>query len=122
MLRLAFAVAAFAACLIAWPALADPPPAEDYGRLPAATDAAISPDGTKVALASFDNGRPHVRVLDLVRRGIMYDGALDAEGRLESVGWIDDTHVSLRVKWTLSPGAALPDGYRFTGTPGRVDY
>src|SRR5689334_22742444 len=122
MRRLIGAIAACAAILAARPALADPPPVEAYGRLPAAMDAALSPDGSKVALASFDNGRPHVRVIDVYRHALVFDGALEGQSRLHSVGWIDDTHLSFRINWTWSPGLVLPENVIFRGFPGRVDY
>ena len=35
---------------LAWPALAAPPPASAFGRIPAVVQASISPDGQKVAI------------------------------------------------------------------------
>ncbi|MBI3437529.1 MAG: hypothetical protein HY054_02530 [Proteobacteria bacterium] len=97
------AVALLALIFSAYPALADPPPVEAYGRLPAALDAALSPDGSKVALASFGDGRPHIRVIDVNRRALIFDGALEGQSRLHSVRWLDATHVSFWINWTISP-------------------
>lgn len=122
MRRLTGAIAAFAAILVAWPALADPPPVEAYGMLPAAMDAALSPDGSKVALASFDNGRPRVRVIDVNRHALLFNGVLDGQSRLHSVNWLDDTHLSFQINWTWAPGLILPENVFFRGSPARVDY
>jgi dipeptidyl aminopeptidase/acylaminoacyl peptidase len=99
-----------------------PPPIEDYGSLPAVADAAISPDGTRIALAMTQDGRSLVNVVDLGRRASVFSAAAPEETSLVDVGWADDTHVTFELKRTFRPGQVLPYYIRFRGSPRRVDY
>lgn len=103
-------IAAAAACLgAAAPTWAAPPPASAFGRIPAVVDAAISPDGQRVAIlggtasqrvisiATID--RPELPVLQL--------------GDVETVGvrWAGDNFVLARVAFWESAGPR--QAYRF---------
>lgn len=98
-------------------------PVEAYGRLPAISDAAISPDGTRIALAMSDTqGMVAVRVFSL-------DGATAPVGygmpdgvQLRGVDWVDNERVTYLAQQTFRPGQVLPPGIRFVGYPTRVDY
>lgn len=113
------------ACVIVAPAFAQQasPPVEVFGRLPAVADVAISPDGSKIAIARFEHGEGALLVFDLDRNenvsGMRWG---DNEDRLRSVGWADDQHVKFSVSITLRPGQVLPYNFRFRGSPRRVDY
>ena len=119
--RAAFAVFFFA---LAAPAHAQdaPPPVEAFGHLPVVEAAAISPDGTKVALGMSQGEDAFINVVDLAQRRPVYTGAVDSNTDLRDVGWADDTHVSLVMSRTFLPGAVLPVGVRFEGAPSRVIY
>lgn len=99
-----------------------PPPVEAYGRLPAVSDAALSPDGAKIALARFEGGRAQVQVIDLDRRAVIYAGQIGERDRLHGVGWADGGRVSFVASRTVRPGEVLPGNRYFVGAPRRVDY
>jgi dipeptidyl aminopeptidase/acylaminoacyl peptidase len=122
MRGLALVLAAGAAMLGASSALADPPPVEAFGRVPAVSDAAISPDGTKVALALNDNNGAAVSVYDLTQQQAVFTARAGERQELRSVGWADDNHVSLVVTRAMRPDEVLPLNYRYRGTPGRVEF
>ena len=112
-----------AVCLGLQPALAQtPPPVEAFGRLPAVSDAALSPDGSKIVLARFEGGSAQVRVIDIDRRSIVYAAQMGDRDRLRGVGWADDGRVSFIASRAVRPGEVLPGGMRFVGSPTRVDY
>src|SRR5262245_62150995 len=97
-----------------------PLPVEAFGSLPAIADAAISPDGSKVALATAISGTPAVSVIDLAASRPVYSGRIADESELRSVGWASDNYVIYRITRTLHPGAVLPYNMRFRGSPRRV--
>lgn len=97
-------------------------PAEVYGRLPAIADAAISPDGSKVALAMSGSESAFIDVVDLNARTTLFRAAVSNETRLRSVGWADDRRVSFVISQTFHPGSVLPAYVRFRGAPRRVVY
>jgi dipeptidyl aminopeptidase/acylaminoacyl peptidase len=99
-----------------------PPPVEAFGRLPAVIDAAISPDGTKVAMAMSRSDGTFLNVIDIDGRRSVFTGALPEDSQLRGVGWAEDGKVSYIVSRTVRPGTVLPFYVRFRGAPGRVDY
>ena len=113
---------AAAAALMASSAFAQaPPPVEAFGRLPAVAHAAISPDGSKVALAmSLDDGRPLVVVYDVNAQRRIYSNGIEEETELRSVDWVDDTHLTVLVTKTFHPNQAVPSYVRFYGNPTRI--
>ncbi|HVZ98891.1 MAG TPA: alpha/beta fold hydrolase [Caulobacterales bacterium] len=115
-----------AAAAIGWAGAASaqpaPPPVEAFGRLPAISDAAISPDGSKVALAMSQGARSAIRVVDLDQHRIIYTAAVDDNSDLRGVGWADDAHISFVMSRTFLPGQVLPAYVRFVGHPHRVVY
>jgi hypothetical protein len=111
---LAFSVAAHAQA---------PLPIEAFGRLPAITDAALSPDGGRVALAiSRTDGSSYINVFDLAERRSVFSAGVQEDTQLRGVGWADDGHVSFIINQTFHPGRVLPYYVRFRGAPRRVDY
>jgi dipeptidyl aminopeptidase/acylaminoacyl peptidase len=106
------------------PALAQqaPPPIEAFGRLPRVSDAAISPDGAKIALAMTQDGEPLISVIDLAQRRSVFSAAVEDDSQLRSVSWADDRRVAFVISRAFHPGQVLPDGVRFRGAPRRVDY
>lgn len=98
------------------------PPVEAFGRLPHIADAALSPDGTKVAWAENFNGQSRVHVFDLDANRVIYRGVVDEGDNLRGVDWADDLRVTLHLSHTFRPGDVLPAGLHFVGRPGRVEY
>jgi dipeptidyl aminopeptidase/acylaminoacyl peptidase len=119
---LATAVLAAAALPHQARAQATPPPVEAFGRLPAVADAAISPDGSKVALAMSQGDAAIINVVDLNQRTRIYAGLLDENSQLRAIDWAADDLVSYVVSRTYHPGEVLPSYMRFRGRPTRVDY
>ena len=100
-----------------------PPSVEAFGRLPAIADAAISPDGNRVALAMAPlNGAPFISVLDMQSRSVVYTARVEEGVQLRGVNWADDGRVSFIISQTFHPGQVLPGNMRFRGRPRRVDY
>ncbi|MES1156424.1 MAG: S9 family peptidase [Alphaproteobacteria bacterium] len=98
-----------------------PPPVEAFGNLPQVDSVAMSPDGTRVAMALSMNGQPSVAIID-VQSGHAMRAAVDDKAELRSVWWADNNRVAFIVSRTFQPGQVLPDGMRFVGAPRRVDY
>ncbi len=99
-----------------------PPPVEVFGRLPMISDAAISPDGTHVALSHFDaQGRSSVGVVNLDTAQAVALPVAENE-QLRAVGFANDRFVSYVVSRTFYPNDVLPPGASFNGHPRRVDF
>lgn len=96
--------------------------AEAYGRLPAVADAAISPDGRRIALAESNlAGLSFVSVINLDNPSERSTFGLAPRTQLRGVGWVDDNFVSYLVDRTYrSDELPLPQGYT-TGPPRRID-
>ena len=82
------------AALAAQAAHAAPPPASAFGRLPQVQDAAISPDGSRIALLGADGERQTVSIVPV-------DGAQGAKvdigkGEARNVRWAGDDYVLVR--------------------------
>ena len=103
-------------------AAAQAPPVEAFGRLPAVSDAAISPDGARLALAYRPAGQSLVRVVDLDRGEGVLSAAIGEESTLHDVGWVDEQRISYLIRRTFRPDQVLPNGVRFAGAPRRVDF
>lgn len=100
-----------------------PPPVEAFGRLPAVADAAISPDGRRVALAmSPADGAPFINVFDLEQRQSIFAARVDDLTQLRGVGWTDNEHVSFLISRAFSPQEVLPGNIQFSGAPRRINY
>lgn len=100
-----------------------PPPVEAFGRLPAVADAAISPDGRRVALAaSQDNGQNAIVIVNLDQISERTGYAVGEDMQLRGVGWADNERVSYLINQTFQPGQVLPPGMYFQGRPRRIDY
>jgi hypothetical protein len=119
-MRVLFLSLAIIAC--AQTALAQAPPVEAYGRLPAVEDAAISPDGSMLALAHRPADQALIRVMHLDRGDAVYTAAIGEQSTLHDIGWIDDQRVSFLLRRTFRPDQVLPDNIRFAGAPHRVDF
>lgn len=93
-MRLAIAAASAASALLFAVAYAEPPPAIDFGRIPAVIDAKISPDGQHVALLGGGLDRRILSIATLDQPGLP---SLDL-GEVEAIGlrWTGDNHVLVR--------------------------
>ncbi len=97
--------------------------AEAYGRLPAVSDAAISPDGRRIALAESNAaGLAWVSVTNLDNPSERTTYGLSNRTQLRSVGWIDDNFVSFVIDRTYRiEQIPLPAGMVWRGPSRRVD-
>jgi dipeptidyl aminopeptidase/acylaminoacyl peptidase len=71
------------------------PPLADYGKLPAAADVHLSPQGDKYAYLAFDQGKRAVVVRAVDGPVLVAFAAGDA--KLRGLGWADDTHLVLQL-------------------------
>jgi len=78
--------------LLAAPALAASP-AEIYGRLPGIEQAALSPDGSKMALIRTTQDWRALAVVDL-RASKLVGGVRLGDAKIRSVEWADDQHLA----------------------------
>jgi dipeptidyl aminopeptidase/acylaminoacyl peptidase len=97
-------------------------PVEAFGRLPAVFDAAISPDGRRIALAESNlEGLTWISVINLDNPSERQTFGPPQDTQLRAVRWIDDTYVSFLVNRTYrSEELPLPQGYRL-GPSRRID-
>jgi acetyl esterase/lipase len=115
-----------AACLLACAGMAfaqdAPPPVEAFGRLPAVRDAAISADGSMIALAISQGDQSIISIVDVNSDRRVYAGVVEEGSQLRDLRWADETHVAFVLTKTFRPGEVLPPEVRFSGRPRRVDY
>ncbi len=101
--------AAFAAAVLLFAANASlaqaPPPVEAYGRLPAISDAAISPDGRHVVIAQSEGAATAFRIIDLDTRQSVYSASFPARNTLRGVGWADDDTATFTLSTTARTGS-----------------
>lgn len=92
-----------AACACAWAsAEAAPPPASAFGRAPAVLDAAISPNGRRVALLGGASEQRVVSIATLDQAGMPILNLGDVEG--VGVRWAGDDHVLARIAFWEKEG------------------
>lgn len=96
---------------------------EGYGRLPAVSDVAISPDGRRVALAESNiEGVAWVTVVSLDNPADRKTYALPSRTQLRSVGWIDDAFVSFVIERSYrTEQIRLPAGMQWSGPSRRIN-
>lgn len=84
-------------------AQAAPPPASAYGRLPAVSDVAISPDGAKLAIAI---NRPDGSFVDIMQLGPpvkpLRRATMPENNTLRGVRWASDAFAAAEVSQTLT--------------------
>ncbi len=95
-------LAAVAACAALWasPALAAKPDLAIYGRLPNIEDAAMSPDGSKMAIIVTNGDQRYVAIRSI--DGKMLRGAVAGTTKLRSIGWAGDQHVIIVTSQTTA--------------------
>jgi dipeptidyl aminopeptidase/acylaminoacyl peptidase len=103
------AAVAVAFSVLAGPALAAPPPASAFGRIPAVVQAAISPDGQHVAVLGGASDQRFISIATIDQPGL----PILSLGNVEAVSlrWADNQHVIARVAIWNSIG--LRQAYRF---------
>jgi dipeptidyl aminopeptidase/acylaminoacyl peptidase len=120
-----FLCALLGSLALALPAAAQtaPTPVEAFGRLPTIADAAISPDGRRVALATNQSdGQSAVLIVNLDQTSERTGYAAGEGVQLRGVTWADNERVAYLLSQTVHPGQVLPYGVRFNGRPRRIDY
>lgn len=85
------------------PAFAQAPAVEAYGRLPAVSDVAITPDGTRLAIAGFENGRSHVRIVNIDTGAVERMTQAQPGTKLRGVSWADSDRVLYWVSAAVDP-------------------
>jgi dipeptidyl aminopeptidase/acylaminoacyl peptidase len=107
------------ACVCAQVAYAEAPPsAEAYGRLPAIGSAALSPDGSRVAVSAGDGS---FSVINLETGKEEQRIAPSAETTLFAVGWADERRPYYNIRARVSETDLLPHGMFYEGLPSRVE-
>jgi dipeptidyl aminopeptidase/acylaminoacyl peptidase len=103
--------AAACAAVLGWAASAHaaPPPASAFGRIPAVVDAAISPDGRRVAILGGAAGQRYVSIATIDQPGLPVLPLGDVEG--VSVRWVGNDHVVARIAYWETTGPRA--NYRF---------
>ncbi|HME38471.1 MAG TPA: prolyl oligopeptidase family serine peptidase [Steroidobacteraceae bacterium] len=81
---------------------AHPAALEDYGRLPSLEDAAISPDGSRLAYVRTDGDERIVAVVSLPDRRPQGALKVGAE-RLRSIEWADNNRLLIRTSMVYAP-------------------
>ena len=96
------AASAAVGMFVASSAQAAPPPASAFGRVPAVVDAAISPNGQRVAILGGTSEQRFVSIATIDQAGMP---ALPL-GQVEAVGvrWAGDGHVLARIAYWESTG------------------
>src|SRR5579859_3468100 len=109
------ALAGIAAASLALPAAAAAvPPLVDYGKLPAADDVRLSPDGDKFAYLAFAQGRRVVAVSTVAGQVLLAQDAGDH--KIRYLTWADDTHLILEFETYVNSEQLLD----FTGNVGET--
>jgi dipeptidyl aminopeptidase/acylaminoacyl peptidase len=123
-MKLVFVCGLFAALVLSFPASAQAPPGvEAFGRLPAVADAAISPDGRRVALAtSQPTGQSVIVIVNLDQPTERIAYSVEEGTQLRGVSWADNERVAYLLSQTFQPRQVLPPNVYFVGRPRRVDY
>jgi dipeptidyl aminopeptidase/acylaminoacyl peptidase len=117
-------------CLLAAHATAAPPPAEAYGRLPAIGDAAMSPDGKRLALeisgeykpAEPDRENTAIRILNIDTGAIEHTLAPPPRHKLRGVSWADDRRPYYFISTTVDVADTLPSSTPVMFRGGRMEY
>jgi dipeptidyl aminopeptidase/acylaminoacyl peptidase len=91
----------FCVVSLAAPALAAPG-VEAYGRLPSIEQAAISPDGTKIAFVKTTQDYRVLAIVDIGEEKLV-GGVRLGDTKLRSVQWADDDHLLLTTASTKMP-------------------
>lgn len=122
MIRLA--AAALAACMFVFGSLAaaqTPPPVEAYGRLPAVSDVAIAPNGQRLAIAAFQDGRSQVRILNIASGAVERVSVAPPGTKLRGVSWADDERVIFYASAAIDPRDIMPSAVA-AGMPRVMEY
>lgn len=103
------ALAAFFAAALS--VQAAPPPAEVYGRLPAISDVAISPDGGMLMVGIASGDIQGVRVVNLADGASLASARTPDGTKLRGVGWAEDQIAKFVISRTFTRSERTPLGY-----------
>ncbi|KAF0182595.1 MAG: peptidase S9 prolyl oligopeptidase [Alphaproteobacteria bacterium] len=106
-----FLLAIVCAFALGAPAVAQPPPASVYGRLPNIDDAAISPDGRHVAMIVTGNNQTYTRIYDLDASRVVLTVASPKDHTLRSIGWANETTATFVLSTALTWDQSRADEY-----------
>lgn len=88
-----------------------PPPVAAYGRLPAISDAAISPDGRHIIIAQSDASATAFRIIEVDTQRSVYAARIEGTSTLRGVGWADNDAATFYVSSTQRPTAMAQGAY-----------
>jgi dipeptidyl aminopeptidase/acylaminoacyl peptidase len=98
--------------LLATSAMAAPPPAEAFGRLPAVQDADISPDGSKVAI--LGEGQGGARVLTIAPIDSQHASVLNlGDVTTRQVRWAGNDYALVTASYFMNPPWDIKNKYHF---------
>lgn len=97
------------------------PSVEAYGRLPLVSDAAISPDGTRIVQAISSGAQSGVRVINIDTGATEHALSAPEGTKVRGVGWADDQRALYLTSEALSAGDTLPPGV-WTGGMRVIEY
>jgi dipeptidyl aminopeptidase/acylaminoacyl peptidase len=105
MIRNLAASMAVAGFTFATAALAEPPPVEDYGKLPALTMVALSPSGDRYAFVADVDGTRKLVIATTDNQPLMV--APIGTAKVRGIDWAGDNHLLLDVSATAEVGLTL---------------
>ena len=108
---------------------ASPPPAEAYGRLPAVGDAALSPDGKRVAVSvgyEYSASEPDreltaLRVIEIDTGKVEHTLAPPLKNTLRGVGWTDERRAYYYISGTLRARDLMSPSMPIMSTGPRIE-
>ncbi len=103
------------ACVSQATAQTAPPPVEAYGSLPFIGDAAISPDGTRLAEVVASGAQTGIRVFAIDGGATVRALSAPDRTKVRSIEWADNDHVLYVVSQAYRAGSTLPPGVRTGG-------
>lgn len=118
----AFGSKLFAQAPAATPPAPTPAPASLYGRLPAISDAAISPDGKHIAMAVNIDDKSYIRIYDIDARRMLLTVVTQEGSTLRGVGWAENALATFILSRTLTRQQATAPGYQRSGAQRLFEY
>ena len=99
-----------------------PIPVEAFGNLERIVDAAISPDGGKLAVATQAGGLNIIDIYDLNTNARLGAVRFNERAQLRGVGWADDSRITFGVTETFDANLVAPRMGMVRGANRMIDY
>ncbi len=117
-----FLLAIFFALALGAPAVAQPPPASVYGRLPSMDDVAISPDGRHVIVVVNADSNSYAQIYDIDAQRAAFAVRPPEDHILRGVGWASESIATFVISKTLTSDQATAAGYERRGAQRLFEY